>query len=34
LNWLAPELRARGWHMELLNRDGDVMLLVASRDSR
>lgn len=34
LNWLAPELRAQGFHMELLNRDGDVMLLVASRDSR
>jgi hypothetical protein len=34
LNWVAPELRARGWHMELLNRAGGDMLLLASRDSR
>jgi hypothetical protein len=33
LNWLAPELRARGWHMELLNHDGGDMLLVASHES-
>jgi 4-amino-4-deoxy-L-arabinose transferase-like glycosyltransferase len=34
LNWLVPELHARGWHTELLNRAGDNMLLLASRDAR
>ena len=34
INWLEPELRARGMHIELLNRGGDNMLLLASRDSR
>ena len=33
LNWLEPELRARGMHLELLNRAGDNMLLLASRDA-
>jgi len=32
LNWLVPDLRARGWRVELLNRAGDNMLLLASRD--
>ena len=34
LNWLLPELRARGWHTELLNNAGDDMLLLASRELR
>jgi 4-amino-4-deoxy-L-arabinose transferase-like glycosyltransferase len=33
LNWIVPELRARGWRIELLNRAGDDMLLLASRES-
>ena len=32
LNWLLPELHARGWRTELLNRAGDNLLLVAYRD--
>jgi hypothetical protein len=32
LNWLVPELHARGWRTELLNRAGDNLLLVAYRD--
>jgi hypothetical protein len=32
LNWLLPELHARGWRTELLNRGGDNLLLLASRD--
>jgi hypothetical protein len=31
LNWLAPELQARGVTLELLNRAGDDMLLLATR---
>lgn len=34
LNWIVVELRARGWHTELLNRAGDNMLLLASRELR
>ena len=34
LNWLAPELTARGIHTELLNRAGDNMLLLAYREPR
>jgi len=33
LNWLEPELRARGMHSEILNRGGDNMLLLAWRDA-
>lgn len=33
LNWLLPELQARGMHIELLNQAGDTLLLLASRDS-
>jgi hypothetical protein len=33
LNWLLPELHARGIHTELLNRAGDNMLLLAYRDA-
>ena len=32
LNWLLPELHARGWRTELLNRGGDNLLLLATRD--
>jgi hypothetical protein len=32
LNWLLPELHARGWRTELLNLGGDNMLFLASRD--
>jgi 4-amino-4-deoxy-L-arabinose transferase-like glycosyltransferase len=32
MNWLLPELRARGYHAELLNQSGDDMLLLASRE--
>jgi len=32
LNWLLPELHARGLRTELLNRSGDDMLLLVSRD--
>ena len=32
LNWLLPELHARGWRTELLNRRGDNLLLLAYRD--
>ena len=32
LNWLLPELHARGWRTELLNLGGDDLLLLASRD--
>ena len=32
LNWLLPELHARGWRTELLKRAGDNMLLLAYRD--
>jgi hypothetical protein len=31
LNWLLPELHARGWRTELLNRGGDNLLLLAYR---
>jgi len=34
LNWLLPELRAAGWHTELLNHAGDDMLFLASRELR
>ncbi len=33
LNWLQPELRARGVHLELLNRADSNMLLLARRDA-
>jgi hypothetical protein len=32
LNWLLPELHARGWRTELLNLGGDDMLFLAARD--
>jgi len=32
LNWLLPELHARGMRTELLNRAGDTMLLLVSND--
>ena len=32
LNWLLPELHARGWRTELLDRGGDNLLLLAYRD--
>ena len=32
LNWLLPELHARGWRTELLNLGGDNMLFLAARD--
>ena len=31
LNWITPELRERGMHLELLNREGDNLLLLATR---
>jgi hypothetical protein len=34
LNWILPELRAAGWHTELLNQAGDDMLFLASRELR
>jgi len=33
LNWLLPELHARGIRTELLNRAGDTMLLLVSNDA-
>ena len=32
LNWILPELRAQGFHAELLNRAGDNMMLYVSKD--
>jgi hypothetical protein len=32
LNWLLPELQARGMRLELLNRQGDCLFLLASDD--
>ncbi len=32
LNWIVPELQAQGFHAELLNREGDNMLLYVSLD--
>ena len=34
LNWMQQELRTRGTHLELLNREGDNMLLLASRGTK
>jgi hypothetical protein len=34
LNWILPELRDDGYHLEVLERAGDDMLLLASRDHR
>jgi hypothetical protein len=31
LNWMLPELQARGLHIELLNREGDNLFLLVSR---
>ena len=31
LNWITPELQERGMHLELLNREGDNLLLLATR---
>lgn len=33
LNWLLPELQERRYHLELLDRAGDNMLFLASRDA-
>jgi len=33
LNWILPELRERGVHLEVLDRAGDNMLLMASGES-
>jgi hypothetical protein len=30
LNWIGSELRERGWHLELLNFEGDNLLLLAT----
>jgi hypothetical protein len=32
LNWLVPELHARGWRTELLHLSGNDMLFLASRN--
>ena len=34
LNWITPELQRRGMRLELLNRAGDNLFLVASRSDR
>jgi Dolichyl-phosphate-mannose-protein mannosyltransferase len=33
LNWMGPELQRRGVHLELLNRKGDYLFLLASRST-